>query len=226
METTKKNTNIAIDFIKIYFEKIVLRLKKIYTNKLIIWKLLIFFIVGFSVLFSSFSVRHAMLNATSDSWTLIPGFLNIKIVENTGIAFSGLSSSSSSLVYFVQSIPIIIGGITFIFSTSLYLDFGISLLFFGGMSNIVDRSITDYYTNLNHLNNDNIYHAVVDYLEFNSNFINNFAVFNLPDVYVIFGVIVVAVIIIIISWIKEYRQEKNNSKNEPIKTNIINEEKK
>lgn len=219
----KKQVGIVKGFFISFFKLFESRLNKIYKTKLIIWKLLIFLLIGFVVTISSFLLRDAMLNAKSSNWILIPNFININIVENTGIAFSGLSNSSSSVVYFVQSIPILIGGIIFFFSCSLYFDVGICLLFFGGLCNIIDRSIVDTYTNMQNLNGENTINAVVDYFEFDSGFINNFAVFNLPDVYIICGVAEV-IIIMLITWIKEYREERNNSNDEPIKKNIIIEE--
>lgn len=181
-------------------------LKKIYCSKLIIWKCIIFFSIGFVVLLSSFLIRDAVLNSTQSSRKFIPNFIDIELVFNPGVAFSSLSNMPFWFVYFVQAIPLIIGAFTFIFSKSVYLDVGIAFLFFGGMCNIIDRSIVDITPNLYF---DDQYHTVVDYLKFSSKFIGNFAIFNLPDVYVVFSVIYI-VVFLAINFISETVTEKQN----------------
>lgn len=205
-----------------YLNKIQNHLKGIYLTKKIFVKLIFFTIIGLVILGTCFGLREAILNSKEQSWVLIPGFLNIYITQNPGIAFSGLADANSSIVYLVQALPILVGGLIFIFSSSTFLDIGILFLFFGGLSNIVDRAIVDYYPN-NPILNVNTVHSVVDYFQFDQSFIPNFAIFNMPDVFVISGVILM-VIAMLYFFIQEYRNsEKEN--NEPIKQTIIIEDK-
>lgn len=197
------------------------QLEKIYLNKKhLLFKLIIIFSACFIVCLTSFLIRSSMLNATESSWDLIPGFLSIKIVENPGISFGNLSDKNPSLVYFVQSIPIIIGGVILVFSYNYLYDIGLSILFFGGLCNVIDRATPDIYTHLTHLNQHN---AVVDYFQFS--FILDSAVFNFPDTFIICGVIVIC-LQIIISWIKDIKSSANSEdKNKPINDNIHVEDK-
>lgn len=207
-----------------YLNKVKKHLSNIYLTKYLYIKTIVFLIVSILVLSTCFGMREAILNSKETSWVLIPGFLNIYITQNPGIAFSGLANQSSSIVYLVQSLPIIVGGIVFIFSSKIFLDISILFLFFGGLSNIVDRAIVDYYPNNSYLNSLETVNTVVDYFQFSESFISNFAIFNLPDVYVIFSVILL-VISILINFVKEYRENKGNESNEPIKKTIIIEDK-
>lgn len=196
------------------------QLSKIYLDKKhLFFKLLIIFISAFVVLLTSFLTRESILNATTSEWDLIPGFLSINITGNTGVSFGTLSDSNPSLVYFVQSIPIVLGGIILIFSSNYLLDVGLSIVFFGGLSNIVDRSIVDNYKYLNDIFTKD---AVVDYFQFS--FIKNSAIFNFPDTFVICGMILVG-IQIVISWVKDYKKEKESEENnKPIKDVVLDEE--
>lgn len=190
--------------------KIISQIKKVYLSKKAYYKLAIFLFSAIIILCSSFLIRNSILNAKNDSWILIPNFLEVKIIGNTGIAFSGLASHSASLIYFLQIFPIIFSLIALIFSNSILLDIGLSFLFFGGSSNLIDRMIFDDFKTINVSNTVN---SVVDYLKFSENFIKNSAIFNLPDIYIIIGMIFL-VISILISWIKDFKNDKSKNKNE------------
>ncbi|BAC43924.1 lipoprotein signal peptidase [Malacoplasma penetrans] len=196
------------------------QLIKIYLNKKhLIWKISIILICAFIVLLTSFLTRNSILNATQSYWELIPGFLVINITGNTGVSFGTLGDSNPSLVYFVQSIPIVLGFFVLLFSSNYLLDIGVSLVFFGGLSNIIDRSIVDNYKYLSGISTNN---AVVDYFQFP--FIKNSAIFNFPDTFVIIGMIFVG-IQIIISFVKDYKKEKDSEENKkPIKDVVLDEE--
>lgn len=201
-----------------YYQKFLTHLKSIYLTKIIYVKLSIFFLIAFVVLTTCFALRDALLDyaktngVDNTKWILIPNFLEIELTFNPGIAFSGLSNNSSTLVYFVQSIPLIIGLTIFLFSKSYLIDIPICFLIFGGLSNVVDRSIVDATLN------SNFSHTVVDYFRFSDAFFKNFAIFNLCDVYIILGVIWL-VILLLISFIKDIKND--NDENKPIKDNII-----
>ena len=128
-------------------------------------------------------------------------------MQNTGIAFSGFSQISPVFVYFIQSIPIVIGFFVFIFSKSINLDVALCLLMFGGLSNVIDRALVDNYASNNYLNTLETVNAVVDYFEFDKTFIKNFAVFNFPDIYISVGVLYLVSMVIYFS-IKDYKKEK------------------
>lgn len=190
-----------------YQKKILKRLKNIYCSKYVYLKLTAFLIAAIITLTCSLVFRQQILESKVKFWEFIPGFLNINIVQNTGIAFSGLQNQSSSLVYFVQSIPVIIGFSILILSRSIFIDLGLSFILWGGLANIIDRTLIDNYKYLHVLNTEN---AVVDYLQFS--FIKNSAVFNFADVSIVFGIII-AVLYVIYIIIKDFFiNSKNNSK--------------
>ena len=190
-----------------YQKKILKRLKNIYCSKYVYLKLTAFLIAAIITLTCSLVFRQQILESKVKFWEFIPGFLNINIVQNTGIAFSGLQNQSSSLVYFVQSIPVIIGFSILILSRSIFIDLGLSFILWGGLANIIDRTLIDNYKYLHVLNTEN---AVVDYLQFS--FIKNSAVFNFADVSIVFGIII-AVLYVIYIIIKDFFINlKNNSK--------------
>lgn len=177
----------------------------IYTPKLLITKLIIFAVSAFVIFLSSFLIRNYMINSQYGEYSFLKGFLEIRITQNTGISFSGLKNSSPWLVYLVQIIPIIISTIVLVFSKWLYIDIGLSMLLFGGLTNVIDRAIPDNYLHLSHLNVDSM-NAVVDYFMFS--FIPNSAIFNLPDVFIIVGVITIG-IASLVYFIKSNAKEKS-----------------
>lgn len=198
--------------IKTYFDKFInityKRLLDIYTTKYLIWKLIAIFSTLFVVLLSSFLTRDAILNRTSDVGSFMPGFIDIKVIGNTGVAFSIFSNGSASLVYFVQILPIIIAFGFLIFSKSLAYDIGLSMIFAGGLSNVIDRGLVDNYA---HIKVVDTVDAVVDYFYFS--FIKgNSAIFNLPDIFVICGVITIS-LTIVVNLVKEYLNEKKEKNN-------------
>lgn len=197
-----------------WYGKFIEHIKNIYLTKIIFYKLFFFIIIGFLVLFSSFSLRELVLNASEKSWTLIPNFIDMNLEFNKGIAFSGLSQTSSSVVYLVQSIPLVFGMVIFLFSKNIYVDIPIIFLIFGGLCNVIDRSVVDYAQSDMSYNE----HTVVDYFQFTGGLITNSAIFNMPDVYVIFGVILL-ILYLLISFIKDAKNSNNEQAKDKI--NII-----
>ena len=191
-----------------YFQKVISNVKKqltnIYCSKYIIYKAIIFFVISIIVLAISFGIREFILNIQNEEYDFMKNFLSIKVIGNTGIAFSALSSNTG-LVYFVQIIPIIISFAVFIFSNSIYIDIGLSMIIFGGLANVIDRGVVDNYSNINI---ENTVNAVVDYLYFP--FIKNSAIFNIPDIFIIIGVIWI-IIFILVNIIKSFIYEKKNN---------------
>lgn len=86
----------------------------------------------------------------------------------------------------------------------------------GGMSNVIDRSIVDVYTH-NIVPTEQTINAVVDYFSFS--FISGSAIFNMPDVYVVAGVIIVLIKLIVQTIIDYLHYDKENSENKTYENN-------
>lgn len=141
-------------------------------------------------------------------------FLNIpfpKAVINTGIAFSGLAEigkTDPSVVYVVQAIPIIIAFFCLLLIPKWYVAIGFTMMFFGGLTNIIDRSIPKTFTN--HWGTEYVNQTgVLDY------FMGINSIFNMPDVFIIGGVVLGLLGIVIWVFIsigndkKKETEEKN-----------------
>lgn len=110
--------------------------------------------------------------------TIIKNFLNITYCENRGIAF-GLASGYVQLfaiVTLVIIVAILICVCINFRKINTFLSVGIGLLISGGVGNLIDRLIRSY---------------VVDFIDF-GDFIN-FPVFNIADIFVVIGVIVIGI---------------------------------
>lgn len=120
-------------------------------------------------------------------WDVEGPYMSLQLAYNYGVAFSMFSFLAEYLKYI--QLVLVLGGIIYLYKNQdvfeeYYLP--ISLLFAGGLSNILDR-----FT----------YGGVVDYFYWHYGF--EFAIFNLADV-----IIDLAVIIIIYKQIKIAREEK------------------
>lgn len=184
-------------------------IKSIYKSKYIFKKLIIFFIVGTIVLTCSFVSRQLAIDSHSQYFNLMPGFVNIRIVGNTGISFSILKGANISLILFIQSLPIVLSLLVISFSKDKLIDITLSFVFFGGLSNIIDRSVIDNYKFLSGLDNLN---AVVDYLQFS--FIENSPIFNVPDIFIILSTLVLVVYLLFSSFNIFAKKDKLNKKND------------
>lgn len=113
-----------------------------------------------------------------DSITIINNFWNITLISNTGAAFSILSSNTPFLII-VSLFTIILIYFLFIKEQELknYQKILYGILLGGIIGNLIDRII---------------YGAVVDYLDFNI-FGYNFPVFNLADIFIVVGVILIII---------------------------------
>lgn len=126
----------------------------------------------------------------NSSTVLIPNILNLTYVENTGAAF-GIGSNST--IMFVIVNIIIIGLITYFIyakkediSNSMLLS--LHLVLVGGIGNLIDRILRGF---------------VVDYIDINPIF--KFPVFNIADVCITIGCIII-VIQLLINVIKERKK--------------------
>lgn len=116
----------------------------------------------------------------NNSWTVIPGFLSFTYVGNTGMAF-GLSQNNVLLIILVN---IVILGILIKFlkenvnkiDSTVFIS--IVLILTGGSGNLIDRIVKGH---------------VIDFININ---LFNFPVFNLADIYITVGVILLMFVII------------------------------
>lgn len=123
-------------------------------------------------------LAYTYLRPAGDSVVMIPHLLGLKYVENTGAAFSIFMGRR----IFLTVLPIII---TFGLAVLLWYEsrnrahiiftLGLALVISGSIGNIIDRITRG---------------AVVDFLEF---LFFRFPIFNLADIFITFGVIMVAV---------------------------------
>lgn len=117
------------------------------------------------------------ITIASQSVDIIPGILRFTLIENTGGAFGvGQNSTFSFIVANIVVLGIII---KFIGMQANQIDkktiFGLSLVLAGGISNLVDRLVRGF---------------VVDFIDFSP--IVKFPVFNIADIYIVLGWILLA----------------------------------
>lgn len=115
-----------------------------------------------------------------NNFVLIPGFLNLSYTENTGIAF-GLNENNVILIILVN---IVILGIIIKFLKENMdkidmLEFiSLILVLVGGFGNLIDRIFRGH---------------VIDFININ---LFNFPVFNMADIYITVGAIILLIVII------------------------------
>lgn len=112
---------------------------------------------------------------------LIPHVLNLTYVQNAGAAF-GIGSNSTSM--FIAVNIVVIGLITyFIFSKKEEISnpilIALYLIIAGGISNLIDRIVRGF---------------VIDYIDISP--LIKYPVFNLADVFIVIGCIIIAIYII------------------------------
>lgn len=117
----------------------------------------------------------------NSSIILIPHVLNLTYVQNTGTAF-GIGSNSTSM--FVAVNVVIIGLITyFIFSKKEELSklilIALHLVLAGGIGNLIDRIARGF---------------VIDYIDISP--LIKYPVFNLADIFVVIGCLIIAVFLV------------------------------
>ena len=114
-----------------------------------------------------------------DTFPIINNVFHLTFCRNTGAAFSLLSGNTGILALIsVLMIAVIIAYIIVKKPTSRLLLSALSLIVAGGTGNIIDRVLRGY---------------VIDFFDFR---LINFAIFNVADVFVCVGVVLLAVYII------------------------------
>lgn len=120
--------------------------------------------------------------------SFLPGFVQFRYAQNTGMAFSMLSGARW---IFVLITIIVCGGVMwFLFSNrakSLWVYWSLGVVLAGGVGNLIDRARFGY---------------VVDFIE--PTFVN-FAVFNIADCAVTCGAVVLVVYLLIDAFKKDKR---------------------
>lgn len=133
-------------------------------------------------------IVNNLLNLTIN---IIPGVLNFTYIENTGGAYG--IGNDSTLMFIIVSVVIITLIGKFILSKQndipIYILFSLGLVISGGLGNLVDRIFRGF---------------VVDYIDFNP--IIKYPIFNLADICVVLGCIII-MISIISSTVKNRRNK-------------------
>ena len=137
--------------------------------------------------------KLAVINCMSDKTvTIIKGILNFSYCENKGIAFS---IGNGHVPIFIIINMILISSLIFYYEKNRFELKGISKMFFtmviaGGISNLIDRITRGF---------------VVDFIDINE--LLDFAIFNVADIYIVIGVIGIALKYIIPGTKKDDKKE-------------------
>ena len=147
-------------------------------------KLKVSFLIFISIFIIDQIIKYGFANF---DWNVEGPYMSLQLAYNYGVAFSMFSFLAEYLKYI--QLTLVLGGVIYLYKNQdVFMEYSlpISLLFAGGLSNILDR-----FT----------YGGVVDYLYWHYGF--KFAIFNLADV-----IIDLAVVLIIYKQIKIAREEK------------------
>lgn len=149
---------------------------KIIITKLIMFSIGILLVIPASIALNLWAQKSPINRF--DNW-----FISIEINVNQGLAFSWLENNTI-FVYITQVIVVFcVLVILLFFCKKWYYALFLSLVFLGGLFNVIDRACVKKIVCLG----DNlIENAVVDYFKFNA--IKFPAIFNLPDVGICLGV--------------------------------------
>lgn len=127
--------------------------------------------------------------------TIIPNFLNFIYTENRGVAF-GIASNNTILIVLMNVIilAIIIKFLKDKFSKTNYIIIlSLIMILAGGVGNLIDRIAIGY---------------VIDFIDVN---ILNFPVFNVADISITLGVIMIMIILVRSLFEKEDNIDKVNN---------------
>ena len=135
------------------------------------------------LLFLDLFSKYYVSNFISDSMTLIP-FIDLLVTSNTGIAFSLFSSSDQTIkiiLILVTSLALLFLGNEFRNAQSSTYKYALTLIVSGGFGNLFERILRGAVTDFLHLRIEKF----------------SFFVFNLADLFITLGAIV-----IFIQWIR------------------------
>ncbi len=123
---------------------------------------------------------------------VIPHFLGLKYIQNTGAAFSILSGKTDFLIVVTTIALVIMAYAIFIKSYgTVFEKICFILIFSGGIGNLIDRVFRGY---------------VVDYFEL---LFMDFAIFNVADVYVCTGLALYASYVFYTEYLLKKREDKS-----------------
>ena len=134
-------------------------------------------IIGGILLLLDQIIKFIVIN---NNFTVIPGFLSLTYTENTGMAF-GLNQNNVILVILIN---IVILGIIIKFlkenidKIDMVVFISLILILTGGFGNLIDRIFRGH---------------VIDFIDVN---LFDFPVFNIADIYIIVGAIILVIAIV------------------------------
>lgn len=161
-----------------------------HTKKHIFCTIMIILIVAFDQITKYFA---SLKLADGSVAKFIPGVVQFKYVENTGMAFSMLSGAR--WVFIALTVVVCVGVFYYLFSNrckSLWLYWSLGVILSGGIGNLIDRIRFGY---------------VVDFIE--PTFVN-FAIFNIADCAVTCGAVVLVGYLLYDAF-KDVKKPKENS---------------
>lgn len=161
-----------------------------HTKKHISCTIMIILIVAFDQITKYFA---SLKLADGSVAKFIPGVVQFKYAENTGMAFSMLSGAR--WVFIALTVVVCVGVFYYLFSNrckSLWLYWSLSVILSGGIGNLIDRIRFGY---------------VVDFIE--PTFVN-FAIFNIADCAVTCGAVVLVGYLLYDAF-KDVKKPKENS---------------
>lgn len=120
---------------------------------------------------------------TSAPYTIIPNFFQFNYVENYGAAFGILQNKK---VFFIIITLAVIVGISFFlvknyYNINIFMRIGLAMLLGGAIGNFIDRVRWSY---------------VVDFISFRLINRYEFPVFNIADIFVVIGTIIIVILIL------------------------------
>lgn len=161
-----------------------------HTKKHISCMIMIILIIAFDQITKYFA---SLKLADGSVAKFIPGVVQLKYAENTGMAFSMLSGAR--WVFIVLTVVVCVGVFYYLFSNrckSLWLYWSLGVILSGGIGNLIDRIRFGY---------------VVDFIE--PTFVN-FAIFNIADCAVTCGAVVLVGYLLYDAF-KDVKKPKENS---------------
>lgn len=161
-----------------------------HTKKHIFCSIMIILIIAFDQITKYFA---SLKLADGSVAKFIPGVVQFKYAENTGMAFSMLSGAR--WVFIALTVVVCVGAFYYLFSNrckNLWLYWSLGVILSGGIGNLIDRIRFGY---------------VVDFIE--PTFVN-FAIFNIADCAVTCGAVVLVGYLLYDAF-KDVKKPKENS---------------
>lgn len=154
-------------------------------------KLLILLITVLCLILIDQIVKFSVIkNIYKSEVLIISGVLNLTYVENTGGAFG--IGNNNTIIFIIVNIIVLTLITAFIVlkksQLSMYGLIGLGLILAGGIGNLIDRVFRGF---------------VIDYIDFNP--LIRYPVFNIADIYVVIGCLIIA-INLIVNIIREKRR--------------------